>query len=128
MTCGAEPEMFRSAQAALPACWGTVNTAVLLTGSWLAARAVRTQPTGKPRPWPIVTALFDLMFIAIKLFEYVHIFELGITLPTNAFGFSYLFLTTTHQLQLLVGVAILGEFSSSTISISMAIFVDEYSV
>ncbi len=105
---GAEPEVFQSAQANLHAGWGTINTAVLLTGSWLAARAVQAHPAGKARPWLAAAALSGVAFTGIKLFEYVHVFELGITLSTNTFWFSYLFLTAIHLLHLFVGVGVLG--------------------
>jgi nitric oxide reductase NorE protein len=49
-----------------------------------------------------------VVFTGIKLFEYVHVFELGVTLSTNTFWFSYLFLTAIHLLHLFVGIGVLG--------------------
>lgn len=99
---------FATSQALLHAASGTVNTAVLLTGSWMAARAVIAHHQGGARPWLAATGLSGLLFVGIKIHEYVDVFGHGVTLSTNPFWFYYLFLTFIHLLHVVVGIGIMG--------------------
>ncbi len=111
---GADPETFRASQALLHPGSGAVNTAVLLTGSWMAARAVIAHRHGNARPWLAAAALSGVAFTAIKVVEYTHVFEHGVSLSTNAFWFYYLFLTVIHLLHVVVGIGILGWLAVKT--------------
>ncbi|PKL74382.1 MAG: cytochrome-c oxidase [Candidatus Melainabacteria bacterium HGW-Melainabacteria-1] len=101
----AEPEVFASSQALLHPDLGTLNTLILLSGSWLAARAVLASRKGTSiSPWLLGTGLSGLVFLGIKLLEYSQIFAQGIRLSTNAFWFNYLFLTLLHNLHVIAGI------------------------
>lgn len=100
-----EPSLFVASQALLHPNSGTFNTLVLLSGSWMVARAVHE--TRKQRAvslWLFGTALTGLIFLGVKLTEYGDIFAKHIRLSTNAFWFYYLFLTILHNLHVLLGV------------------------
>ncbi len=100
-----EGELFRIAQRQLHPALGTLNTLILLTGSWMIARAVHAARAGKAtRYWLLLTGFSGLVFMGIKSIEYLHIFQAGITLSTNHFWFYYLFLTLLHNLHVALGV------------------------
>ncbi|WP_378941139.1 cytochrome c oxidase subunit 3 [Mesorhizobium sp. ANAO-SY3R2] len=66
-----QADQFASARRHLNAPLAALNTAMLLTSGWQAARAARPDATrGQARIALIVAALFGLVFVAIKLFEY----------------------------------------------------------
>lgn len=101
----ANPALFAAGQARLHADAATLNTLILLSGSWLAARAVNASRERQPvSPWLLGTALSGLAFIGIKGCEYARIFAQGIRLSTDAFWFNYLFLTLLHNLHVAIGV------------------------
>lgn len=104
-----DPATFGDSQAHLSPLSATVNTVVLLTGSWLVARAAspRTRP-GHGWRWMIATSLAGVVFVVIKLGEYRHTLGAGIGLSTNAFWFYYLFLTFFHLLHVAAGVLFCG--------------------
>ena len=100
-----EGEVFRIAQRQLHPALGTLNTLILLTGSWMIARAVHAARAGKAtKYWLLLTGLSGLVFMGIKSYEYVHLFQAGITLSTNHLWFYYLFLTLLHNLHVALGV------------------------
>lgn len=100
-----EPAVFAASQALLHPDSGTLNTLVLLTGSWLAARGVLAAKQGRPlAPWFYATACSGLLFLGIKLWEYQSVFAAGVSLSTNTFWFYYLFLTVVHALHVAFGV------------------------
>lgn len=99
------PALFAAAQTKLHPDLGTLNTLILLSGSWMAARAVLAgRQVRAVAPWLFGTALTGLAFMAIKGLEYAQIFAQGIRLSTNAFWFNYLFLTLLHNLHVALGV------------------------
>ena len=103
-----EPAIFAKAQALLHPNLGTLNTLILLCGSWMAARAVHAgRRQGSVSPWLIGAGLSGLAFLAVKGVEYTAVFSQGIRLSTNAFWFNYLFLTLLHNLHVAVGIGFL---------------------
>lgn len=101
---------FDAAQAMLHPRLGAINTGVLLTGGWLAARGVLANRSGHARTTALCfagAAGTGLVFMAIKTFEYAEVFAAGISLSTNTFWFFYLFLTGLHFLHVLAGVGFL---------------------
>lgn len=105
----AEPGVYASSQASLSRASGAINTAVLLTGSWLAARAALAhEQGGRPAGWWLGAALSGVLFTVIKLSEYGHVFSAGVNLSTNGFWFFYLFLTMMHLAHVLAGIGFAG--------------------
>jgi len=105
-----DPALFAAGQAQLHPVLGAINTCVLLSGGWLAARGVLANRCGEPRTTAAYlagAALTGLVFMAIKLHEYAGVFEAGVTLSTSTFWFFYLFLTGFHFLHVLAGVGFL---------------------
>ena len=98
-----EPLLFGTSQQLLHPLRGAINTAVLLTGSWLVARATVSDPRTSPR-WLFAAGMSGVVFSAIKISEYVDVFSAGISMSTNAFWFYYLFLTFMHLLHVVFGV------------------------
>lgn len=101
---------FDASQALLHPGLGAINTGVLLTGGWLAARGVLANRSGQPRAAGLCLAAAagsGLVFMAIKIVEYSEAFDAGISLSTNRFWFFYLFLTGLHFMHVLAGVGLL---------------------
>lgn len=105
-----DPASFAAGQAELHPLLGMLNTCVLLTGGWLAAYGVLAHRRGRAG---VVSTCFwgaaasGLVFMAIKLFEYVEVLGNGITFSTSNFWFHYLFVTGLHFLHVLAGVGFL---------------------
>lgn len=96
---------FLESQAQLHLGAATFGTVLLLLGSFAAYQGVLACEGGRLRAgagWMVATAVTGLAFSANKLIEYSHLE--GVGLSTNAFWFSYLFLTGIHLLHVLAGV------------------------
>lgn len=102
----AEPALYRAGQEQLSVLSGTINTVVLLIGSWLIARGAAAAIQGKPRQWGwmAATAASGIVFTCIKLKEYGH--SVRVADADNMFWFYYLFLTMFHLLHVLIGVGL----------------------
>jgi nitric oxide reductase NorE protein len=104
-----DPGVYAASQASLSRLSGAINTAVLLTGSWMAARGTLAHDQGSgARGWWLGAALTGVLFMGIKISEYAHVFGAGITLSTNGFWFFYLFLTMMHLAHVLAGIGFAG--------------------
>jgi nitric oxide reductase NorE protein len=100
-----EQAVFQSGQALLHPSQATFNTLVLLTGSWMVARAVASSRQNQAvRPWLLGTGVSGVLFIAVKIWEYQQVYSHGISLSTNTFWFFYLFLTLLHNAHVALGV------------------------
>ena len=103
-------ELFDTMQLTLDRELGAANTVLLITASWLVARAVaaikrdRSVASGRLLLGAIVCGAG---FLALKLVEYDAKFELGINLTTNAFYMFYLSLTFFHFMHVILGMVIL---------------------
>lgn len=92
---------------------GTINTALLLTSSWLVAIAVQRQA----RRWLYVSAFLGVLFLALKFFEYWLHYQEGLvpglrwTITARPefelFLILYFISTLLHALHLLIGVGLL---------------------
>lgn len=105
-----DPASFAAGQAQLHPFFAAINTCVLLTGGWFAARGVLANRCDEPRAasgylWG--AAASGLVFLAIKSYEYAGVFAAGITLSTDAFWFFYLFVTGFHFMHVVAGVGFL---------------------
>lgn len=106
----ADPTSFAAGQAQLHPLLGTINTCVLLTGGFAAARGVLAHRGGESRLTGAClfgAAASGLVFMAIKLVEYGDVLGSGVTLSTSSFWFHYLFVTGLHFLHVLAGVGFL---------------------
>ncbi len=100
-----EPEVFAQAQALLHPGSAVRGTALLVGGSWLAYQAVLRRE-GEPA-MDVSRALagaagLGVLFTLNKIAEYASLG--GVNLSTNAFWFSYLFLTFLHLLHVIAGI------------------------
>ncbi|ODT01953.1 MAG: NorE accessory protein for nitric oxide reductase [Mesorhizobium sp. SCN 65-20] len=103
-----QADQFAAARQHIDAPLAALNTAVLLTSGWQAARAVRPDAKrGEARLALVLAALFGLLFVAIKLFEYGG--EIGHA-GEDAYGVFfelYFLLTGFHLLHVLFGALVL---------------------
>ncbi len=103
-----DPVVFAEAQSHLHPTSAAINTAVLLTGSWMAARAVWAIQHGhRDDHWLMAAGVAGVVFIGIKTFEYVEVFSDGFSMSTNAFWFYYMFVTFMHYLHVVGGAIIM---------------------
>ncbi len=105
------PELFLHAQAHLDLRIGVVNTLVLLLSSWSVARCVqcaRAGAYGTALRDAFLTALFALVFLCIKVFEWARLSREGNGFDSNDFFTYYHFLTGIHFVHLLIGFVVLG--------------------
>lgn len=106
-----EPVAFAESQALLHPASAARGTVILLLGSWFAYQAVLSNAVRRHRAtasWLWAAAAAGVLFGANKIAEYRSPDLTDVTLSTNAFWFSYLFLTGLHLLHVLLGVVILG--------------------
>lgn len=102
--------------------FGSLNTAVLLTSSFLVAlgvHAVRHGAERKATKYVLATAVLGVVFLSIKGYEYVEHFRHGIFPGTpghgaadaSAFWTLYYLMTGLHALHVTVGVVVLFVFA-----------------
>ncbi|GGB01801.1 hypothetical protein GCM10011491_32490 [Brucella endophytica] len=107
----AYPEVFAAGQARLDPAIGGLNTMVLVTSGWFAAWAVRAaeaEPSKTSRLLLMGAMLFGLLFVGVKLFEYMAKFEAGIGIETDIFFTLYFLMTGFHLMHVALGIVILG--------------------
>jgi heme/copper-type cytochrome/quinol oxidase subunit 3 len=87
--------------------WLGINTVVLLSSSLtmaLALAAIRNGRQGELKRYLLATALLGLTFLAIKGYDYLHMWHRGFTISSNLFGSCYYLLTGCHALHVSSGV------------------------
>ncbi len=90
---------------------GVIDTIVLLSSSWAVARCVQHARTGqfeRARREAFLTAGFGLVFLILKIVEWVRLIHLGHTFTSSQFFQFYFFLTAIHCVHLVVGFVVLG--------------------
>ena len=102
---------FLEAQSGLTMWLGTLDTVVLLTSSWSIARCV--QHAGAARydralRSACTTAGLGIVFLALKVAEWVHLVRDGRTFTSSDFMQHYFFLTGIHAVHLVIGFVVLG--------------------
>ena len=88
----------------------TINTTVLLTSSLTMALAVSEIQKGNAAACArllLWTAVLGLLFLIIKIADYVHMVHAGFTISSDLFGSCYYLLTGFHGLHVLSGVILL---------------------
>lgn len=112
MVCrGLNTELFLQSQSLLDPRWGVLNTLVMLTSSWTIARCVQAAREGQytaAMRHVIVTVIFGLLFVGLKVGEWSSEIQRGLTFTSNEFFSFYYFLTAIHFIHLLVGFGVLG--------------------
>jgi len=106
-----DPALFLAGQQQLHPLLGAINTAVLLSGGWLAARGVLANRSGEQGVTARCfagAAVTGVIFMGLKLTEYAGVFAAGVSLSTSTFWFFYLFVTGLHFLHVLAGVGFLA--------------------
>jgi heme/copper-type cytochrome/quinol oxidase subunit 3 len=88
----------------------TINTTVLLTSSLTMVMAVSAIQRGEQKRAAnnlLWTALLGLLFLIIKIADYVHMIHNGFSISSNLFGSCYYLLTGFHGLHVLSGVILM---------------------
>ncbi|OKO85738.1 Heme/copper-type cytochrome/quinol oxidase, subunit 3 [Bradyrhizobium sp. NAS80.1] len=105
------PAVFAAGQAELDSHLAGLNTVVLVTSGWAAARAVKAARAGlRPttRYWLLGAVALGGLFVALKLVEYGGEIGRGIGLETSPFFTLYFLLTGFHLLHVCLGIVILA--------------------
>jgi nitric oxide reductase NorE protein len=105
------PSVFASGQALLDPGLAGLNTVVLVTSGWAAARAAlaaRDRRRSACRSWLAIAIVLGGAFVAIKLLEYGREVGAGADLETSTFFTLYFLLTGFHLLHVVLGMVILA--------------------
>ena len=104
-------ELYLASQVHLSIKIGAINTLVLLVSSWSMARCVQAARGGdlcEAKQQLLATAAFGVLFLLVKVGEWVAEIGNGFTFTLNDFSMFYYFLTGMHFLHLLIGFGFLG--------------------
>lgn len=105
-----DPSGFAEAQNELHRTGAALNTVVLVTSGYLAARALRLREAARrtaARLALVAAAALGVVFLVIKGIEYVDKAGQGITYETHTFFTFYYLLTGFHSAHVVAGVVIL---------------------
>ncbi|MGJ4951941.1 cytochrome c oxidase subunit 3 [Bradyrhizobium sp. HKCCYLS20291] len=104
------PAVFAAGQAMLDGPLAALNTIVLVTSGWAAARAAAAArcASRSARRWIALAMLLGAAFIAIKLTEYGNEIASGASLESSVFFTLYFLLTGFHLLHVALGIVILA--------------------
>jgi len=103
--------LFNACQDTLERRSALINTLALITGSYFVVRAVASIRLGNQSGcmrWLVAALGMGLVFLVVKVSEYAHHFEQGVTLSTNTFYMFYLSLTFFHFMHVILGMVILA--------------------
>jgi len=113
----AEVQLFNDSQLLLNQSIGFINTLILITSSYLIVKGVETiktmhsdqgyEASMRASKWLLSAMMLGCLFLVLKLSEFSHLFNQGITLSTNTFFMFYLLLTMFHFMHVMLGVVIL---------------------
>lgn len=111
VTRAVNPSVFADGQRLLDPALAALNTLVLVTSGWAAARGALAARLGtKPatRRWLALAIALGAVFVAIKLAEYAGEIAHGAGLETSTFFTLYFLLTGFHLLHVMLGMVILA--------------------
>ncbi len=103
--------VFLQTQSHLTPWLGVLDTIVLLTSSWAIAACVQHVRAGRyqtARKLVYATAGLGVVFLGLKMVEWVKLVHLGDTFSKNEFTQYYFFLTGIHGVHVLIGFVALG--------------------
>lgn len=109
-------EMFSLGKAQLHQTAGLINTIALITSSFFVALALTKihKAQTKQAVLMLLTAkAFAIIYISVKIWEYLSLFEQGITIETNTFFTLYFLITAFHLMHVLLGMVILSFIAHS---------------
>lgn len=102
-----------------------INTLLLVTSSFtlhFAHHALEhNNDRGKIKLWMAVTIALGIMFLSLQVLEYIHAYDMGLTLDSGIYGNTFFMLTGFHGMHVTLGTIILivvflrvlkGHFSS----------------
>jgi nitric oxide reductase NorE protein len=105
------PEMFIAGKAKLHQIAGLINTLTLITSSFFVALALNAMHKGDGKSSEkllVVAKLVASVYIAVKLWEYLSLFDQNIDIETNTFFTLYFMITFFHLMHILLGMFILA--------------------
>jgi len=108
--------IFAQGKAQLHQTSGLINTIALITSSFFVALALGAmhKAQAKNAVFLLLTAkAFALIYISVKIWEYLSLFEQGITIETNTFFTLYFLITAFHLMHVLLGMVILSVIAYS---------------
>lgn len=106
-----DPAAFASAQDHLHRTAAGINTLVLVTSGFFAARAQHAAEAGRrraTRAWLAAAAALGAVFLAIKAVEYADAAAQGLSMTSGGFVTFYYLLTGFHAAHVVAGMLILG--------------------
>jgi nitric oxide reductase NorE protein len=106
-----DPAGFAAAQDLLHRPTGAINTVILITSGFFAARAIAARMSdrrGPARLWLAAAGLGGLAFLAVKADEYHDLISAGIGTETHPFFTFYYLLTGFHAAHVFAGILILA--------------------
>jgi nitric oxide reductase NorE protein len=104
-----DPGAYRAGKADLSVALGTVNTLLLLAGSWAVAMGTRVVHEARQAGRYLgLAALTGLLFLALKAFEWHQHLSQGHRIDENPFQTWYFFLTGFHALHVIGATLWLG--------------------
>lgn len=112
-----DPTTFSAGQAYLNGTAGALNTMVLVTSGYLAAKGVaagRRGAASQARRAMLMAAAVGSVFLAVKTVEYSATLGAGMTIDTDSFFTLYFLLTGFHALHVVLGIVILLLVSRSS--------------
>ena len=104
-------QVFLLGQSHLLLWLGVLETIVLLTSSWAVARCVQHARAGRynaSKRAAFLTAGFGVLFLVLKVVEWVRLIHAGHTFTSSEFFQYFFFLTVIHCIHLLIGFVVLG--------------------
>ena len=104
-------EMFRLGKAQLHQTAGLINTIALITSSFFVALALTKIHKAQAKQSVLLLLIakaFAIIYISVKIWEYLSLFEQGITIETNTFFTLYFLITAFHLMHVLLGMVILS--------------------
>ena len=105
-----DPALFTQSQDQLHRAAAGINTVVLVSSGYGAARAVaaiRQGAEGPARRWLLGAAGLGVIFLGLKSVEYADAISKGIGVETNVFFTFYFLLTGFHAAHVAAGIVIL---------------------
>lgn len=106
-----QPEMFRAGQHMLDVRLGGLNTLILVTSGWMAAKAVQAGIAGATthsRRWLAGAGMLGIAFLVVKSIEYADKAAHGIDIETNTFFTLFYLMTGFHAMHVIMGLVVLA--------------------
>lgn len=103
-------QMFVEGKSQLHQVSGLINTLTLITSSFFVALALTKMHQGKGKQSAqllVIAKLIACIYIGVKIWEYLSLFDQGIGIETNTFFTLYFMITFFHLMHVLLGMVIL---------------------